>query len=70
MAKTSEWTKFVQKIFKERKCKTLGEAMQIASTLKKQGKYGSNANKSVNKSMNKSVNKSMKKGKKGKTRRN
>lgn len=54
--KLSEWNKLVQKIFKERKCKTLGEAMQIASTLKKQGKNGT---------MNKSMNKSMKKGKKG-----
>jgi hypothetical protein len=59
--KVSEWNKLVQKIFKERKCKTLGEAMQIASALKKQGKNGT---------MNKSMNKSMKKGKKGgKTRR-
>ena len=59
--KLSEWNKLVQKIFKERKCKTLGEAMQIASTLKKQGKNGT---------MNKTMNKSMKKGKKGgKTRR-
>ena len=56
----SEWNKLVQKIFKERKCKTLGEAMQIASSLKKQGKG----------TMNKSMNKSMKKRKKGgKTRR-
>ena len=55
--KLSEWNKLVQKIFKEKKCKTLGEAMQIASTLKKQGKNGT-------------MNKSMKKGKKGgKTRR-
>ncbi len=57
--KVSEWNKLVQKIFKERKCKTLGEAMQIASSLRKKGG-----------SMNKSMNKSMKKGKKGgKTRR-
>jgi hypothetical protein len=63
--KVSEWNKLVQKIFKERKCKNLGEAMKIASTLKKQGKTGT----SMNKSVNKSVNKSMKKGKKGKTRR-
>lgn len=56
--KVSEWNKLVQKIFKERKCKTLGEAMQIASALRKKG------------SMNKTMNKSMKKGKKsGKTRR-
>lgn len=62
--KVSEWNKLVQKIFKERKCKTLGEAMQIASSLRKQGKG------SMNKSMNKTMNKSMKKGKKGgKTRR-
>ena len=61
--KLSDWNKFVQKIFKERKCKNLGEAMQIASSLKKDGKNGSN--------MNKSMNKSMKKGKKkgGKSRR-
>ena len=60
--KVSDWNKLVQKIFKERKCKTLGEAMQIASSLRKQGKNGT---------MNKSMNKSMKKGKKkgGKSRR-
>lgn len=58
--KLSEWNKLVQKIFKERKCKTLGEAMQIASSLRKSGKNGT---------MNKTMNKSMKKGKKGKTRR-
>jgi len=59
--KLSEWNKLVQKIFKERKCKNLGEAMQIASSLKKKGKNGT---------MNKTMNKSMKKGKKGgKTRR-
>ena len=59
--KLSDWNKLVQKIFKERKCKNLGEAMQIASSLKKQGKNGSNM----------SMNKSMKKGKRkgGKSRR-
>ena len=59
--KLSEWNKLVQKIFKERKCKNLGEAMKIASSLRNKGKTGT---------MNKSMNKSMKKGKKGgKTRR-
>ena len=52
--KLSSWNLFVKKVYKENPGKTFGQALKIASTLKKQGK------------MNGSV---KAKGKKTKTRR-
>ncbi len=40
--KVSAWNLFVKKVFKENPGKTLGEAMKIASSLKKQGKMNGN----------------------------
>jgi hypothetical protein len=45
--KANPWTLFVKKVFKENPGKTLGQAMKIASTLKKQGKMNGNANASM-----------------------
>lgn len=45
--KANAWTLFVKKVFKENPGKTLGQAMKIASTLKKQGKMNGNANASM-----------------------
>ena len=54
--KLSSWNIFVKKVYKENPGKTFGQALKIASTLKKQGK------------MNMSTS-SLKKGKAKKTRR-
>ena len=68
--KLSSWNLFVKKVYKENPGKTFGEAMQMASTLKKQGKMGNNAGNNKG-NMNKT--KGKKKGKKsrktGKSRR-
>jgi hypothetical protein len=39
--KLSSWNLFVKKVYKENPGKTFGEALKIASTLKKQGKMNS-----------------------------
>lgn len=38
--KLSSWNLFVKKVYKENPGKTFGQCLQIASTLKKQGKMG------------------------------
>lgn len=43
------WIAFVQKVHKENPGKTYGQAMQIASTLKKKGKMTMNVNMNMNK---------------------
>jgi len=40
--KLSAWNLFVKKVYKENPGKTFGEAMKIASSLKKQGKMNGN----------------------------
>jgi hypothetical protein len=40
--KLSAWNLFVKKVYKENPGKTFGQCMQIASTLKKQGKMNGN----------------------------
>jgi hypothetical protein len=64
--KLSSWNLFVAKVYKANPGKTFGEALKMASTLKKQGKMGNNMG-----NMNKT--KGKKKGKKsrktGKSRR-
>jgi hypothetical protein len=66
MAKLSSWNLFVKKVYKENPGKTFGEALKIASTLKKQGKMnGVNVNSKSAKSV-KNV-KGKTKGKKSKT---
>ena len=42
--KPSAWNDFVKKVYKANPGKTFGEAMKMASTLKKQGKMGNNMN--------------------------
>jgi hypothetical protein len=59
--KLSSWNLFVKKVYKENPGKTFGQCLKIASTLKKQGKMGSN--------MTKNSTKGKKKGKSRKTRR-
>ena len=41
--KLSSWNLFVKKVYKENPGKTFGQALKIASTLKKQGKMNGNA---------------------------
>ena len=61
--KLSSWNLFVKKVYKENPGKTFGQCLQIASTLKKQGKMG-NSNKNA-----KNMTKGKKKGKSRKSRR-
>jgi hypothetical protein len=71
MAKLSSWNIFVQKVYKENPGKTFGEALKIASTLKKQGKMNTgkmNTGKMNTGKMNTNVNMNSK-GKKGKTKK-
>ena len=42
--KLSSWNLFVKKVYKENPGKTFGQCLQIASTLKKQGKMGNSNN--------------------------
>ena len=58
--KVSSWNLFVKKVYKENPGKTFGQAMKIASTLKKQGKMNG---------MNNTNTGSVKKAKGKKTRR-
>ena len=54
--KLSSWNLFVKKVYKENPGKTFGEALKIASTLKKQGKMNTGK-------MNVTITKNSKKGK-------
>jgi hypothetical protein len=60
--KLSSWNLFVQKVYKANPGKTFGEAMKMASTLKKQGKMGNNVGK-MNATKGKKGKKSRKTGK-------
>ena len=62
--KLSSWNLFVAKVYKANPGKTFGEALKMASTLKKQGKMGNNMGNNKG-NMNKT--KGKKKGKKSKT---
>ena len=61
--KLSSWNLFVAKVYKANPGKTFGEALKMASTLKKQGKMGNVGN------MNKTKGTKGKKGKKSKSRK-
>ena len=43
--KLSSWNLFVKKVYKENPGKTFGQALKIASTLKKQGKMNGSVKK-------------------------
>ena len=60
--KPSAWNDFVKKVYKANPGKTFGEAMKMASTLKKQGKMGNNVGK-MNATKGKKGKKSRKTGK-------
>jgi len=60
--KLSSWNLFVQKVYKANPGKTFGEALKMASTLKKQGKMGNNVGK-MNATKGKKGKKSRKTGK-------
>jgi hypothetical protein len=62
--KLSSWNLFVAKVYKANPGKTFGEALKMASTLKKQGKMGNNMG-----NMNKTKGKKGKKSKSRKSRR-
>ena len=64
--KLSSWNLFVAKVYKANPGKTFGEALKMASTLKKQGKMGNVGNMG---NMNKTKGTKGKKGKKSKSRK-
>ena len=47
--KLSTWNLFVKKVYKENPGKTFGQALKIASTLKKQGKMNGSVKKAKGK---------------------
>ena len=47
--KLSSWNLFVKKVYKENPGKTFGQALKIASTLRKQGKMNGSASVSAKK---------------------
>jgi hypothetical protein len=67
--KPSAWNDFVKKVYKANPGKTFGEAMQMASTLKKQGKMGNNMGKMGNMNTTKGKKKGKKSRKTGKSKR-
>ena len=56
--KPSAWNDFVKKVYKANPGKTFGQAMKMASTLKKQGKMGNNMNNTKGKKKGKKSRKS------------
>jgi hypothetical protein len=67
--KLSSWNLFVAKVYKANPGKTFGEAMKMASTLKKQGKMGNNMGNMGNMNKTKGKKKGKKSRKTGKSRR-